>query len=376
MTTDDLLTESVHLARIREQSAIDELLGATLGNVVLFGAGRIGRKVATALRCGGIEPLAFADNNPRLSGTSVEGIPVLLPAVAARRWGGDALFVVTTFLPTGGGVGARMAELSRLGCKRITNFLQVGWKYEGILPHFAADRPSELLHYASELATVGELWDDELSRDTYRRVLEWRLRALFDDAELPAPDQYFPRDILRPNSEEIFIDGGAYDGDTLRVAPWPLAKVLAIEPDPENAVRLRATMGTNTQLHEVLLGRSPGSARFAGNGTMASSRSDAGIQRIRVEALDNLIRGEHPTFVKLDVEGDELIALQGCVEILKRDKPVVAVCVYHRPEDLWTIPLFLDEFLPGHAMYLRAHAFNGFELVAYVVPPKRCVHPR
>jgi len=376
MTTEELLAETVDSARIREEEAISELLGSAKGNVVLFGAGKIGRKVAIALRRGGIEPLAFADNDPRLNGTQIEGIPVLAPAVAAKRWGGKALFVVTTFLPKGGGMGARVAELSRLGCKRITSFLMVGWKYAGILPHFAADRPSELLRHASELGKVGRLWTDDLSRETYRKSLEWRLHARFDAELQPVPDQYFPRDLLRPNSSEIFVDGGAYDGDTLRAAPWPFSKVLAIEPDPTNASLLRAAMGKHTQLHEVLLGSSPGSARFAGNGTMASSRSDAGSLDIPVTTLDDLTRGEHPTFVKLDIEGDELAAIRGGSVMLKREKPVIAVCVYHRPEDLWTITLLLGEFLPDHAMYLRAHAWDGFELVAYAVPQARCQTPK
>ena len=376
MNTEKLLEETVDSACIREEKAIDELLGNTNGRVVLFGAGRIGRKVVAALRQGGIEPLAFADNDPQLIGALVDGIQVLAPALAAQRWGRDALFVITTFLPTGGGMGDREVELSRLGCKRITSFLQVGWKFEGILPHFAADRPSGLLRHAPELAKVGRLWTDDLSRETYRKALYWRLHARFDAASQPVPDQYFPRDLLRPNSNEIFVDGGAYDGDTLRAAPWPLSKVLAIEPDPTNAARLRAAMRQNTQLHEVLLGSSSGFARFSGNGTMASSRSDIGTLEIPVATLDDLTKEEHPTFVKLDVEGDELVALKGGLGMLKREKPVVAVCVYHRPEDLWRIPTFLDESLPDHAFYLRAHAWDGFELVFYAVPRARCLVPK
>jgi hypothetical protein len=91
-----------------------------------------------------------------------------------------------------------------------------------------------------------------------------------------------------------------------------------------------------------------------------------------VATLDDLAAGTQPTFVKLDVEGDELAALEGGKATLERMRPVVAVCVYHRPEDLWTIPLFLHEVLPEHRMYLRAHAWDGFELVAYAVPPERC----
>jgi FkbM family methyltransferase len=227
-----------------------------------------------------------------------------------------------------------------------------------------------------ELARVSpSLWsDDILQRDNYRRELAWRLRAdLLRARKVPTPDQYFPRDILRPAPSESFIDGGAFDGDTLRQAPWPLARVLAVEPDPANAARLRAMSFPGIRVHEVLLGREPDLARFNGTGTMASRREESGALEVPVTTIDLMAAGERPTFIKLDVEGDELEALKGARETLQRCRPVVAVCLYHRPEDLWTIPLFLHSELPEHRLYLRVHAHDGFELVAYAVPPERCL---
>jgi FkbM family methyltransferase len=376
MTTRELLSETVDSARARENSAFGELAIKGSGRIVLFGAGRLGQKVAGALRPRGVGPLAFIDNDPRLHGTKLAGIPVLSPAAGAERWRNDALFVVTTFLPGGGGVQARLRDLELLGCRQNTSFLPIGWKCGGVLPHFGADQPSRLLAHAVELIQVGALWCDDLSQETFRQALAWRLHADFEEITSPAPDQYFPRDILRANPDEVFVDGGAYNGDTLRAAPWQFAKILAIEPDPANAAILRTSCGKNALVHEVLLGRSAGSARFEAAGTMASSRSDAGALKVSVATLDEVTAGENPTFLKLDVEGDELAALQGGIEILQRAKPVVAVCVYHRPEDLWTIPLFLHEVLPAHRLFLRAHAWDGFELVAYAIPHARCLIPR
>src|SRR5450631_3830161 len=104
MTTTELLSEGVDAARKREKAAFEGLRAGGAAKVVLFGAGRLGRKVAAALHGGGIAPVAFADNDTRLAGTSVEGVPVLSLEDAARQHGREALFVVTTFLPVGGGV--------------------------------------------------------------------------------------------------------------------------------------------------------------------------------------------------------------------------------------------------------------------------------
>jgi FkbM family methyltransferase len=319
--------------------------------------------------------LAFADNNRKLHGTTIDGVPVLSLAAAAERWRNKALFAVTTFRPDDGGIRSRLWELEALGCRWTTNFLPLGWNYDGVLPHFGADLPSRLLDHSGSLTRVGTLWQDDISRETYRWQLAWRLRADFSESAQPAPDQYFPRDILLPNPHESFVDGGAFDGDTLRAAPWPFEKVLAIEPDPENAAKLRSFGTGHVRLHEVLLGRTAGSARFNGSGTTASARSEAGALELPVASLDELTSSERPTFIKLDVEGDELAALQGGRRTLEESQPVLAVCIYHRPEDLWTIPLFLHEALPMHRMFLRAHGWNGFELVAYAVPPDRCLQP-
>lgn len=372
MTTAELLAETIPSALRREASAFVWPVVDAKKDVVLFGSGHIGRKTAKALRSREIVPVAFADNNLALDGSWIDGIPVLSLPKAARDWGEKALFVVTNFLPSDGGMGGRLEELAKLGCSQTASFITVGWGCKGVLPHFASELPSRLLAHASELAQVESLLLDDISRETFRQQLSWRLLGEFDRSVLPAPNQYFPSDIIRPNTDEHFVDGGAFDGDTVRSAPWSFKKVTAIEPDPTNARKLRSLADGRFSVSEALLGNAPSLARFAGTGTMASCRSASGELEVRVETLDELLAEEHPTFVKLDVEGDELAALQGGLVTLKRSQPLVAVCVYHRPKDLWEIPLFLKAVLPGHRYFLRCHAWNGFELVFYAVPPFRC----
>jgi FkbM family methyltransferase len=373
VTIADLLSESVPDAQRREICAMESMLSDSGQRVILFGAGSLGRKALAALRRRGIEPLAFADNDPGIQGKRVDGIDVIAPASAAIKWRNDALFVVTIFLPNGGGMKARIAELIGFGCRQITTFLPLGWTDSGMFPHFGADLPSRLLVEARDLRRVAALWSDKQSREIFRQQLGWRLQADFGSVSAPSTEQYFPKDLLVPDPQEVFVDGGAFDGDTLRAAPWPLASVHAIEPDPENATKIHTRIPMEITIHRVLLGRTIGSTRFDSRGTMASSRSETGGISIEVQTLDNLLIAERPSFIKLDVEGDELDALEGARKTLYRAQPVVAVCVYHRPEDLWKIPLFLDEVLPHHRKYLRAHAYDGFELVAYAIPKDRCV---
>lgn len=375
ITTQELLAETVEEARRRERAAWPDLQGADGGSLI-FGAGTLGRKLLAAMRKEGAAPLAFTDNDARRHGSSVDGIPVVSPAEAARTWGAQALFLGAIFRPDGEGMEARLKQLRTLGGVRTVSFLPAAWFFSAALPHFGADLPSRLLAHATELAQIDSMWADGESRETFRQQLRWRLRGEFDGIAAPKPDQYFPRDVIAPAAVERFVDGGAFDGDTLRSAPWSLQQVWAFEPDPATAAKLRETNPGAVEVHETLLGHSPGRARFDASGTMASARSEDGGMEIPIVTLDDVLAGESPTFLKLDVEGDELAALKGGRHMLRRAQPIVAVCLYHRPEDLWTIPLFLRDLLPGHRFYLRSHARDGFELVTYAVPESRCVHRR
>ena len=71
----------------------------------------------------------------------------------------------------------------------------------------------------------------------------------------------------------------------------------------------------------------------------------------------------------MDIEGAEFGALWGARKTIARHRPALAICLYHRPEHLWQIPLLVNEWYGGRArLFLRAHCYNGFELVLYVFP--------
>ena len=85
--------------------------------------------------------------------------------------------------------------------------------------------------------------------------------------------------------------------------------------------------------------------------------------------LDSLLRHEKVSFIKMDIEGSELEALKGAQTIIKEQRPKMAICVYHKIEDLWKIPLFLHKINPEYKIYIRHHAkFWVSETVCYAIP--------
>ncbi len=83
--------------------------------------------------------------------------------------------------------------------------------------------------------------------------------------------------------------------------------------------------------------------------------------------------GAAPTFVKMDIEGAELDALQGARETITRHAPVLAICLYHRPDHLWEVPLYLKGLRPDYRLYLRRYGEDCWEQVLYAVPADRAV---
>ena len=105
---------------------------------------------------------------------------------------------------------------------------------------------------------------------------------------------------------------------------------------------------------------------------MASALSESGAEEVEVRPVQDVVtaRSEDMVFLKFDVEGAEAAALAGAVPLISRDRTIVAVCVYHRPDDLWELPMQLRKLAPEHRLYLRTQGEDGMDVVCYSVPQK------
>jgi FkbM family methyltransferase len=383
-----LLAESFEAAAARERQSFPALLHPTDGSVVLFGAGRVGQLCARALRRGGLTLRAFCDSNPNLHGSQVAGVDVITPQEAAHRFGASALFVVTIWTGTAReSMVERMDSLRRLGCQFVTSYAALVWAFgRDETPFHSFELPSRILGSAPALRSLADLLEDQDSLMTLNAVLRQRLHGQFDDGR-PATDQYFPLDILTLRTDEVFVDGGAYTGDTLddflaRTGSRFL-EYHAFEPDSANVAQLRlhiASLSTSARqkifVHAAALYLRNESLQFSEEGRPTSKILLGGDKRVSGKMLDDVIADRLITFLKLDVEGAERDALVGAKSVISRSKPVAAICVYHGPSDLWVVPTVLREYLPQHRFFLRQHQFDGYELVVYAVPPERCIAHR
>ena len=376
-----------------ESRLFDEAAGGRGASIVLMGSGGLGRRALAGLRGGGVEPLAFADNARARHGTEVDGVRVLSPADAAREFGARAAFVVTIW---GANSPHRFdhsrRQLQALGCDVVIPFPLLFWKYpDGTLPHYAQDLPHHVLEQRGDVLRAADLWEDDASQEEYLSQVRFRLLADFDGLAHPVRHpQYFPDDLFVWRDDEWIVDGGAYDGDSIRslaaVRGERFGHVLALEPDPANFAKLRATvdalppaMRAKVDCRQIALASEPGTLHLDAMGNASSSTTAAaraGTMAVAAEPLAGMIAGAAPTYIKLDIEGAEPGALAGARNTIVAHAPALAVCVYHRQDHLWSIPLMLRDLRDDYAFFLRPHNEEGWDLLCYAVPRARLMGAR
>ena len=353
--------------------------------ILIYGAGGTGRRVLLALSKQGHKPLAFIDQHAKTR--SVEGVPVLTLADTALPR--NATVIVAVFNRE---TNARFSDIKRrlddAGFLSILSFeafyLSCPDDFEETF--FWLAKPDYLKARAEEVRAADELWSDARSRNIYRSQIRHRITG--DHAGVPEPEpeaQYMPRDVPLLPEPYRFVDVGAFDGDTLDALhnqKVRLESILAFEPDMRNfqslvkRVRAHGPYAPQMLLFPCGVGRSCDSAVFLEDGTESSkalkdaSPTKGNRTMVPVIALDEILFGFRPNYIKFDVEGFEEEALCGMRKTIEEDRPMLAVSVYHRPEDLFYLPLLLSSWSCPADYYLRMHGEHTFDTVLYVIPQR------
>jgi len=190
---------------------------------------------------------------------------------------------------------------------------------------------------------------------------------------------YFRRDevSIAPMQGDRVIDAGTCYGDTalgFAARVGRSGRVVSFEIDPANAIIARRnldhnpTLAQRIDLRECALAHAEIPLFLHGSGTAAQVTSEPGPRPLAVTTIDRLITSgelDRVDFIKMDIEGAELIALIGAEETLRRFRPRLAISLYHRPGDFWRIPLWLKSLDLGYRFHLDHHTIHREETVLY-----------
>jgi FkbM family methyltransferase len=193
-----------------------------------------------------------------------------------------------------------------------------------------------------------------------------------------ANDQYFGYSFFPPIQGEIYVDIGVDDGGTIinysNLSRNQYKKIIALEPDIQNIERINR----NPQIKNIeglqIIPKGAWSSTtklpFECLGNGGSRISNIESTKAEFIKLDDLLLKEYSEniVIKMDIEGAELEALKGAEELIRKNKPRLAVCVYHKPEDIIDIPFYITSIAPEYRFFIRHNCLvNLTETVLYAV---------
>ncbi|MBR7099042.1 MAG: FkbM family methyltransferase [Clostridia bacterium] len=226
--------------------------------------------------------------------------------------------------------------------------------------------------HREELEQARELFSDGESKRIFDLVIEYKLsgdiRPLLQARNDPAEVM---KTLVRPQTLQAVADHGAYNGDTVRellsYGATPQT-VYAVEPDARNFRKLTeyAAAETRTRVvpiraaawsrEETLVFDASGNRNASAGQNRSAVLDGRPMKTVELPAmrLDTVLDGEQVDYIKYDVEGSEQEALCGSANAISTGLPTLLISLYHRSEDLFSIPLFIHKTYPDYrGFYLR-----------------------
>ncbi|MFZ7102550.1 MAG: FkbM family methyltransferase [Peptococcaceae bacterium] len=331
-------------------------------DIFLFGAGGIGYITGRILTDKGYKVCCFIDDDQAKQGTELNGIKILgLQDVDCTP---ESVILICTPNP--------MNIRHKL--------LGLGYENVAYLPVMMLENSfydtSLIAKESRKLAQVYDLLADEFSKLVFSNILQHRITMDFSYfTGIVSQKQYFPTDIFTLNDQECFVDGGAYNGETIRdfikATGNSFTFIYGFEPDKQNFDSLEKELehiGANRlKLFNAGLYSATQEACFDSHGNSSSHLSESGKDKISLVKFDDIAEKYKPTYIKLDIEGAEREALEGMENTLKAYRPKLAVSVYHKADDLWELPLVVHSLNSSYKIYLRHYMGSLHETVCYAV---------
>lgn len=208
---------------------------------------------------------------------------------------------------------------------------------------------------------VYNLLADEESKQLYANIIRFKITGNISHLRNAVSLPDCEKELLDFDRYETFIDCGAYNGDTARkfISDCKNAtKIYAIEPDRKNFKKLSAYAENEDKAKVIPLNFGTWNEKSITEFTVGGNRNSAiGIQNfkksetVELNTVDSL--NVTANYIKYDVEGAEKEAILGSAKTIRASLPDTLVSLYHRSEDLFTLPLLINELFPEYSLYLR-----------------------
>ena len=338
-------------------------LKADGNDVILYGAGYCGHEALSLMRQHGIHVRAVCDDfraGEVLDGYTIVRLDDICPDEKT------VIFITSGF-------NAKMKQrIEKLGLLSYYREIDFG-RYDA-----DKENPAYFKEHEAELNQAWSLLADEKSRNVLQNLVNYRIsRDLKFLAGMEEKNQYFPPKDEIPvlwDGADVFLDLGAYDGDSLRgfidYTGDQYKKIIAVEASRKNYEMLvkNTEMLPRVQCVNIGIHKEKGQIRFEVSDAKNSFASADGADVLDVDSVDHILNSEAVTTIKMDIEGAEYDAVLGMEQTL-RNHPVLMVSIYHKVEDLFRLQLLIEKMCPNtYDYYIRHYSPTIIETVLYAVP--------
>ncbi len=350
------------------ENAFDVIKHLYKDGVIVWGASGGGLKALRELQKHGVPVKFFVDIDKNKQGNTLEGIPILSPEIVKK----DDFVVIGTIY-----VKEVVNSLIELG----VNDYHIGIEQISILRALGING-IKFANNIDKIASVYEFLSDEKSKINYINVIAYAIDNeiihIFDS--ISDYKQYFHPDV-RPKVDDVIVDSGAYTGDTVDEIAKTIGKrckIYCFEPDQQNFYILKAKYKEFSHIipENYGLWNEKTTMRFSGQGNMGShivfdktfnAEEKLDNYYINTISLDSYFQDkeEKPNLIKMDIEGAEYNAILGAQNIIKQYKPKLQICIYHKSEHFFEIPLLIKNLVPEYRMYVGHHSDYWPETVLY-----------
>lgn len=213
--------------------------------------------------------------------------------------------------------------------------------------------------HISEIEKVKNLFTDDESRRIYSDIINFKLSGNINylfNAETTEKTEIY-KHILHLGNEEIYVDLGAFNGDTIEEFlsfTNGYKKIYAVEPDKKNFSRLCLNTENLVDIERlnVCISDKNGTEFFSKHGGRNASAFLRETE-IPCRTLDDILSGQSATYIKFDVEGFESRAIDGAKNTIAEFRPKMSIACYHRSEDIFSIPLKVISLNSSYKIHIR-----------------------
>jgi len=338
--------------------------------VVLFGAAKLSPHFIKYFVNKGTQILSLSDNDKNKIGKKLFRLMIINKKDALKKFGKNIQVVVTSVH-----YEEIIQKLKKIGFCNVFNpmyFFTLDSKFFNLLTW--KNNINSIFKNKKKIKLVFSFFKDEESKKVYINIIRFRLTfdiSVFNKIK-DNNSEYFDKKIIKLSPKEVFLDGGAYDGDTIKMfikkSKNIFNKIYAFEPDDKNFIQLNKYINKLSDeriiSYKIGLGKIKEKLHFTNEGNLQSkitNKSKILIKILPIDFLKDIIF----TYIKLDIEGFEKQALIGAIKTINKYKPKLAICVYHNIEDLWEIPYLINKVNKNYKFYLRHYTNFLFDTICY-----------